>query len=187
METQPFINGLVEDVKSIIKTVENDFSPLEEAVINWKADAESWSILECFEHLNIYNRYYNNALKTAILKAKNTKSKPTFKSGWFGKMSIDMMKPSNTKKQKTMTKFNPVNSQLDKTVIEEFLKHQYSLLLMLEQAKRINISKNAIPVEFFKLIKMKIGDTFTFVIVHQQRHLQQAKRVLETALKQSTI
>lgn len=183
MNTKELINNLVEDTKVLIKTVEQDFSAIDEGTANWKENPESWSVLECFEHLNIYNRYYNEALKTAIQKAKNSKSKPIFKSGWFGKMSIDMMKPSNTKKQKTMTKFNPVNSQLDKEVIEEFLKHQYSLLLMLEQAKRINISKNAVPVEFLRWLKMKIGDTFIFVIVHEQRHLQQAQRVLKSAKK----
>lgn len=185
MNTQNLINNLVEDTKTIIKTVEQDFLAINESTANWKENPERWSILECFEHLNIYNRYYNEALKTAIQKAKHSKSKPTFKLGWFGKMSIEMMKPTNTKKQKTLAKFNPTNSQLDKTVIDEFLQHQYSLLLLLEQAKRINISKNAVPVEFLRWLKMKIGDTFTFVIVHEQRHIQQAQRVLEKTKKAS--
>lgn len=181
MTASQLIEQSEKDVQEILKTIQSDLTDLSKETYNWKANAESWSILECFEHLNIYNRYYNDALKTAIQKAKNAKPKQQYKSGWFGQMSINSMKPNNTKKQKTLAKFNPVNSSLSTTVLDEFIQHQQDLLEMLEAAKSINISKNLVPVEFFKLLKMKIGDTFRFVIVHQQRHLQQALRCKEAA------
>ena len=179
MKASQLIEQSIKDVQDILKTIQSDLTNLPIETYNWKANAESWSILECFEHLNIYNRYYNLALKNAIQKARNSTSKQNYKSGWFGQMSINMMKPDNTKKQKTLAKFNPVNSALNTSVLDEFIQHQQDLLEMLEVAKSINISKNLVPVEFFKLIKMKIGDTFRFVIVHQQRHLQQALRCKE--------
>lgn len=176
MTTSQLIEQSINDIQDILNTINSNLIGLPNETYNWKANAESWSILECFEHLNIYNRYYNAALKNAIQKAKNSSPKDNYKSGWFGQMSINMMKPDNKKKQKTLAKFNPANSTLDTSVFDEFIQHQQDLLKMLENAKAINISKNLVPVEFFKLMKMKIGDTFRFVIVHQQRHLQQALR-----------
>ena len=176
MTAAQLIELSTKDTQEILNTVNSSLIGLSNEDYNWKTNPESWSILECFEHLNIYSRYYNTALKTAIQKAKNSTPKDSYKSGWFGQMSINMMKPDNKKKQQAITKFNPINSTLDTSVLDEFIQHQQDLLQMLEDAKSINISKRLVPVEFFKLIKMKIGDTFRFVIVHQQRHLQQALR-----------
>jgi hypothetical protein len=176
MTAAQLIEQSSKDTQDILNTINSNLIGLSNETYNWKAKPESWSILECFEHLNIYSRYYNAALKNAIQKANNSTPKDNYKSGWFGQMSINMMKPDNKKKQKTIAKFNPANSSLDSSLLDEFIKHQQDLLEMLEDAKSINISKRLVPVEFVKLIKMKIGDTFRFVIVHQQRHLQQALR-----------
>lgn len=74
---------------------------------------------------------------------------------------------------------NPNNSQLTRDTVDKFLKHQQELLVLLTKAKGVNLSKKAIPVEFFKLLKLQIGETLEFVIEHQERHLQQALRVMQ--------
>ncbi|MBA4055707.1 MAG: DinB family protein, partial [Marivirga sp.] len=40
------------------------------------------------------------------------------------------------------------------------------------------LNKSHVPVEFMKLLKMNLGDALTFVIVHEQRHISQAKNGL---------
>ena len=62
--------------------------------------------------------------------------------------------------------------------ISKFLAYQQELLTLLEQAKSKNINQRKVPVEFFKLMKMKIGDALAFVITHEQRHILQAQTVL---------
>jgi len=93
-------------------------------------------------------------------------------------MSIDMMSPQNVKKQKAIAKFNPVGSQLDKTIVTQFLTYQQELLTMIALAKTKNINQRKVSVEFFKLMKMKIGDALAFVVTHEQRHILQAQEVL---------
>jgi hypothetical protein len=86
-----------------------------------------------------------------------------------------MMHPGNTAKQKTFARMNPVHSSsLKKDVIERFLDNQKELLLLLNDAAKINLNKASIPVEFLRLLRMNLGDAFQFVIVHEQRHLRQA-------------
>jgi hypothetical protein len=171
-------------VEQISRTVQNQqhtviaaFVPLELTLLNYKPAPDSWSILECLEHLNRYSRYYNAVLAKAIAANPGGKPEQTFRYSWLGKKSLDMVRPENCKKSKTVRHMNPNNSQLGRQTLEEFLDHQTELLQLLDKAKRANLNKKAIPVEFFKLLKLYIGETLEFVALHQERHLQQALQV----------
>ena len=61
----------------------------------------------------------------------------------------------------------------------KFLAYQQELLTLLEKAKGKNINQRKVPVEFFKLMRMKIGDALAFVVTHEQRHILQAQAVLQ--------
>lgn len=171
-------------LEQISRTVENQkhtviaaFVPLELSLLNYKPSPDSWSILECLEHLNRYSRYYNPALAKAIAANSRGKSEQTIRYSWLGKKSLDMVRPENGKKSKTVKHMNPNNSQLGRQTLEEFLDHQTELLQLLDKAKGANLNKKAIPVEFFKLLKLYTGETLEFVALHQERHLQQALHV----------
>ena len=183
MTNQELITSLVKNVENIILTVEKEFNPLFIKELNWKKNVDKWSVLECLEHLNRYHAYYNDAIKQALTTAKTDTKEASYKNGWFGKMSIDMMSPDNSKKQKAITKFNPVGSQLTKDTITQFLDYQQDLLLLLDLAKDKNINQRKVPVEFFKLMRMKIGDALAFVVTHEQRHILQAQGVLQDMQK----
>jgi hypothetical protein len=62
-------------------------------------------------------------------------------------------------------------------VLAEFRQHQEQLLQLLARAAHADLNRKAVPVEFFKLLKMRTGEAFEFVLVHEQRHMQQALRV----------
>jgi hypothetical protein len=175
MTTQALLTALTERIQEGIIYVENQLLPESEATLNWKANVDSWSVLECIEHLNRYNRYYNTAIEEAL--AKNTKA-AVFKSGWLGDFFVKSVDPTNVKPMKTRPHLNPGGSQLDKGVLTEFLSHQKHLLQLLYQAEHKNLNPRAVKVEIFRLIRMKTGDALRFVVTHQQRHLGQAERTL---------
>lgn len=183
MTNQQLITNLINNVENIIMTVEKEFNPLFIKELNWKKNVDKWSILECLEHLNRYHAYYNTAIKQALAATKTNTTDSEYKNGWFGKMSINMMSPNNPKKQKAIAKFNPVGSQLTKDTLTQFLDYQQELLVLLDQAKVKNINQRKVPVEFFKLMKMKIGDALTFVVTHEQRHILQAQAVIQALQK----
>jgi hypothetical protein len=89
-----------------------------------------------------------------------------------------MISPKNTKKHKTIKKMNPHGSILSGSVVDEFLKNQQQLLVLLNKAKQADLGKKAVPVEFFKLLKMNIGETLLFMALHEQRHFLQLQRIL---------
>ena len=88
------------------------------------------------------------------------------------------MHPDNIKKQKTFARMNPANSSVSTEVLEEFLKEQRGLLKVISLARHVNPNKGKVSVEFFKLLKLNIGDALQFLVVHQQRHIKQALAIL---------
>lgn len=171
------IDQLSRTVSNQKHTVISALASLELSLLNYKPCPHSWSILECLEHLNRYSRYYNPALAKAIGANAGQVPDQTIRYSWFGKKSLDMVRPDNGKKHKTVKHMNPNNSQLSRQTLEEFLDHQTELLQLLDKAKGANLNKKAIPVEFFKLLKLRIGETLEFMALHQERHLQQTLQV----------
>jgi uncharacterized damage-inducible protein DinB len=182
MNNQSFLDEIKAIYKNNQSSIESALKGLNEADLNKKSNPDSWSILECLEHLNIYARYYQpaikNAIQNAIQNAKKGDALANYKSGWFGKMSIEGIRPSNTKPQKTLKKYNPAASQLTLSVVEEFENNEAKWAEIIEMAYAVNINQRAVPVEFLKLIKMKIGDALCFAIQHEARHTQQILRIV---------
>ncbi|PRY14796.1 DinB family protein [Pontibacter ummariensis] len=163
-------------IRGLYETVATELSSLDLNSLNYKVSSDSWSVLECLEHLNRYSRYYNPALSKAIAHNHDGPCEPVISYSWLGKKSLDMVRPQNMKKHKTVKHMNPNNSQLNRATIEEFLNHQVELLSLLEGAKNTNLNKKAVPVEFFKLLKLRIGEALEFIVLHEERHIQQALR-----------
>ena len=64
-------------------------------------------------------------------------------------------------------------------IFGEFATSQQQLLQLLHTASMRNLNKIRIPVSIAPLIKMKLGDTFRFLVAHQQRHLVQIEHTIQ--------
>ena len=142
----------------------------------------SWNILECLEHLNLYGNFYLPAIEDKIRKS-NTKSEAEFRSGPLGNYFAKSMLPKEKlNKMKTFKDKNPLNANLDISVIDKFIEQQKRLLDLLEQSRKVSLNKVRIETSISSLIKLKLGDTFRFFINHIIRHLAQIDRI-ETVVK----
>jgi len=176
IQTEALLVDLANRTKQLIREAEG-FKQQTDEVLNFKQNETSWSILECLEHLNLYGRFYLPEIKRRIGEGKG-KSEPVFKSGWLGNYFANSMLPkAKLNKMKTFRNMNPINSKLDKKVIEEFVNQQTELLQLLEDSRKISLNKTRTAISISKLIKLKLGDTFRFVIYHNQRHMVQAQRI----------
>lgn len=143
---------------------------------------DKWSVAQVLEHLNIYCRYYLDAIEKK-LHHNQTTATVYFSPGWLGDYFTKMMQPekNGTVKKKMNSPANARPSALPnaKEMLDEFISHQHHLLNLLQIAKRHDINTNRIPISLTKLISLKLGDTFRFVTAHQQRHFIQIEKTLE--------
>jgi hypothetical protein len=146
--------------------------------LNRKASKDSWSALECMEHLCLYGDFYLPEIERRIAGFTGTPSK-SFRSGWLGNYFANSMLPKEKlNKMTTFKNMDPANGSLSVRVIDRFLAQQQKMLVLLERAERTNLSKVKTSITLTKLIRLQLGDTLRFVIFHNERHMQQAQIAL---------
>jgi uncharacterized damage-inducible protein DinB len=182
MNTTTLLQNLSDQVTIILLETKSDFSDVPQNILNSRPQGNGWSVLECFEHLNRYNGYYLTAIENAIQKNQTQVKNQETETTWIGRKSIAMMHPLNRKKQKTFKRMDPANSKLTTDVLSQFVKDQQQLLAFLKQASSYDVNAKAVSVEFFKMLKMTIGEALEFVIIHEQRHFIQAREALSKSL-----
>lgn len=183
-QTDELLDQLTSDTQTLVQIVTDEFRQLSASDLNRQPTPERWSIAQCLEHLNSYGHYYIPMLESAILNGEENgfSPSPTFKSGWLGNYFATSMRPkadgSIGLKSKAVKAHTPASMLNAPAVLTLFLEEQEAILALLERAKQVNISKIRVPISIAKFIRLSVGDTFRFLIAHQQRHVLQARRVV---------
>jgi len=159
--------------------VAKSFASLNAEMLNYKPEPDKWSILECIEHLNLYGDFYLPEIERRIIESNNSTPKTLFRSGVLGNYFANLMlvKNGSIKKMKTPQDKDPQNSKLNSTVIDRFLKQQEKLVTLLNKARTTDLTSTKCSISLSKWIKLRLGDTFRFLIFHIDRHLKQAESV----------
>lgn len=177
IKQEALITDLITRTKQVIENAKK-FNKLTLKQLNYKTNVESWSTLECIEHLNLYANFYIPEIENKI-RISNSKSTTIFKSGWLGNYFAKSMLPKEKLNvMKTFKDKNPIGSDLEKTTMERFIEQQMKMLDLLNQAREVNLNKVKTGVTIASWIKLKLGDTFRVVIYHNERHIVQAHSAL---------
>ncbi len=171
-----FLENRVEGhIQEAVKTFQNE--PVD--VLLKPAANGGWSIAQCLDHLNGYGKFYLPHIQTGLNQASQYSNSNIFKGSWIGSYFTRMMEPTTgTKKYKAFKNHIPSPDLDAHAVVAEFIHQQEELLYYLKQARQVNLDKIKIPLSITKWVKLKLGDVFQFLIAHNERHLQQAKRNL---------
>ena len=152
------------------------FQNRDDEFLNRPSDTGGWSIAQCLDHLNSYGLYYLPKMREG-LRSSPPVEKEHFTSSWIGAYFTKMMDPETGKRKYKAFKGHIPPSQLDSAlVVGEFIRQQEELLYLLRDGLQKDLDSIRIPVSILPLIKMKIGDVFQFIVAHNERHMQQAKR-----------
>ena len=139
-----------------------------------------WSVIQVLDHLNSYGNYYLPALENGL--SVNKPAAVNFRPGWLGNYFTALMLPKEGEvknKMKAPKNHSPSFHADAQPVIETFLVQQHRLLEFLEKAKGRDIGGTRVPVSLSRFIRLKLGDTFRFLIAHEQRHFVQIENTLE--------
>lgn len=153
----------------------------DESKLKTKPSETGWSALECIDHLNRYNEFYIPVFQKAIEKAKN-KTSENYKAGWLGNKMAEDMLPKDGKLKSTMKTFkskNPTLDGVDPHALEFLISYQSELLIILQKAKSIDLASTRVKTTL-PLVKLKFGDALRFIINHEIRHVEQAKKALKS-------
>ena len=179
-KSEDLINSLQSDVRQLVTAVES-MKGMDKIKLSYPLNNGRWTAIQALEHLNMYNRYYLPVIETALSEKKTARS-AWFNSGTLGNYFTTMMKPTDVyqvkNKMKTAKNYQPPAALNSEKVTAEFIEHQNKLLHLLDMARNADMNSIRIPITISKFIKLKLGDTFRFLIAHEQRHLIQARNAI---------
>lgn len=174
---------MIADAEKIAEDSEKTFARLSGEQINWKPNAEIWSVGQCFEHLIVTNNLYFPNIQNVLdgRHRNNFFSKIPFSSGMIAFFMKNSLNPKQKRKMKTFKAFEPAASDISRTIIAGFIENQRKLISMIEAAKDFDNKKIKIAEPLSPLLNLRLGDAFEILLMHERRHFLQAERVTKEA------
>ena len=175
------------DLPSLIAAANNvaneariTFGPLTAAQLNWKPSPERWSVAQCFDHLLNTNNGYLPEIDNVLAGKKRTfwERVPVL-PGLIGKFLIKAVDPASARKVKAPKVFQPAQSTISASVISDFVAQQATVVEKMKATENLDLERINITSPVAPVITYSLMDTYRVIVVHNQRHFQQAKRVTE--------
>lgn len=179
------ITDLIDRTEQIILRVEawKNYSDL---ILNGRPSSDSWSAMECLEHLNRYGDFYIPEISERMQNSVKDREASKFTSSMLGEYFAKSMLPKEKlNKMKTFKSMNPSLSGIRPEVKTEFIDQQRRLLKLLDRAKEVDLTRTKTSISISKWIKLRLGDTLRVVVYHNERHIVQAEKAIAQAKEQS--
>jgi len=179
IKVMELLEELHERTEKILRKAVGEWQMLSHEQMSALPAPGAWSAAQCLEHLNIYGRHYLPAIEKAIQSGKQAGSRPAraFKSGWLGAYFTQLMLPKADgalkSKMKAPKNAVPAAQPDPQAMLAEFIDQQETMLRLLRQAESVNLNTLRVPISLSPWIRLKLGDTFGFVIAHMERHVLQ--------------
>ena len=183
------INEMTEDwihrVEHVTVEIQQQCINPDYAVLSWKAQAQAWSASQVLEHIIKVNTSYFpiiESLHNGTYRPSWTAKIPLFPR-MMGKLILNSVKPSNTRKVSTFQIWEPATSALPLSIVEDFIKHQDELQQLILSSADLLSRQVIISSPASSTITYSLEDAFHIIVTHEERHLSQFQRVLNLAEK----
>lgn len=172
--------AVINAANNVASNTRSTFGHLTPSQLNWKPSPERWSIAQCFDHLIAVNKAYFPVIDNVLAGKKRTlwESMPVL-PGLMGKMVIKAVEPTSTRKFKARKNFEAAQSNISGSIINDFVDHQAEVVDKMKATQHLDLEKIIITSPVAALMTYSLIDAYRIIVVHEQRHFQQAKRVTE--------
>ena len=140
-----------------------------------------WSVQECLVHLNLTGELYCEQLEPVIdaAKASGERGRGPFRYGLLGGLFIRSQEPPVRYRMTSPKSFRPVPVP-DNSALPTFLSLQERLQDLMHRAEGLPLNKLKITSPESKWLRMSVLEAFGLLLVHERRHLWQAREVKDT-------
>ncbi len=182
-----FLNDLRHKTREIRNDVQKNFYFLESEDLRRRPAPGKWNIIEVFAHINLTQGYYIKNIRKGLEEAPEV-NHDNVELTWLGKQFTKAMEPRDGVikwKMKTFKKIDPVAREKkgiainEKVIFQDFIADIEELEDLMIKAYDVDISIIKVPT-VLSFLKINIADAFAFDLAHTERHILQAKRVLNS-------
>jgi hypothetical protein len=175
------LSGLVSAANAIADETLAGFGALTAPQLNWKPNADQWSVAQCFDHLVKVNAAYFPIFEQVLGgEKKNTfwESLPWLPAFW-GKLLIKAVSPESPRKLKAPKIFRPSSSDVDGAIVRLFIDQQNRIIRYMKATEDLDLEKIKISSPVTNLITYSLMDAYRVIVTHEKRHFLQAVKVTE--------
>jgi len=181
MSNQDELQKLGKEVRKIGDDARTEFVRLTTDQLNWKPGVDRWSVAQCLDHLITTNVAYFPIVESIVKGEKKSRlieRVPVLPRLW-GRLFIKSLDPNTKRRLKAPAPFQPSASDLSGSIVDDFVSHQGKVAEIMAATKTLNLDRIVITSPAVSLITYSLMDAYRILVVHEQRHFQQAKRVTE--------
>lgn len=163
-------------IEEHVESVTAVFQPLSDEQLNWQPDPKEWSILQCFDHLNLTHDYYRPKIELTLQNpVKARPDKNVYKPSFFGR--IYMHFAFNPKYSFSAQGEMVPETAVSRQVLDTYLNKQTELLQTLDQCADVDLRRTPLPISTG--VKFNLGDALKVLVYHDELHFGQARNILK--------
>ncbi|MFT4648520.1 MAG: hypothetical protein ACI9X4_001745 [Glaciecola sp.] len=173
-----YLDDLLRQSAQLTEQTQTLAAELSEEQLQWRPEGGGWSMAQNLQHLVTTARLYAPGLNRQIEKAvrkkpyKGEEFEPTWLGGGFAKF----VGPEGESKMKAPKKFRPELTP-EPGSLDRFLGEQRCGEGRMQACLDVNLRRWKIHSPAFILMRFTLGDAFTLLIAHGQRHINQAQAI----------
>lgn len=176
------VADLSAELERLATEVRHAFGALSPAQLNWQPGAAEWSVGQCCDHLVIANSSYLPLMEQVAAGAYS----PTF---WqripllprlWGPLLIRTLSPG-ARPIPAPRIWEPTSSAVDASIIERFTALQAELVRLMRATGGHDPGRVIITSPAAAGVTYSLLDAYRIIVVHEQTHIAQARRVTEAA------
>lgn len=175
------LDTVMQDARTIAADARSSFGSLSAAQLNWKPSAERWSIAQCFDHLITSNKGFFPVVESVLKGTKKTRflERLPILPGLAGKLMIKSLDPASTRKFKAPKNFEPAQSNISAGIIDDFVAQQDKIIEGMKATSHLDLKRIVVTSPAVAFVTYSLMDAYRIIVVHEQRHFQQARRVAQ--------
>ncbi|MDZ7847357.1 MAG: DinB family protein [Owenweeksia sp.] len=186
MKRSEFLNDLRGKCRSIRNEVQTNFYFLEVEDLRRRPAKGKWNIIETLAHINLTQGIYIENISKGLQKADEV-NHDEVQLSWLGRQLVHAMEPRDGHipyKMPTFPKINPAKRAKkgiaidEKVVFSQLITDIEELEDLMIKTYDYDIDQVKIP-SIFPWLKISIADALAFNLAHTERHLLQAKKIVE--------
>ncbi len=183
--SEPDIKDLKDQLDAADRDAQALVADLNEERGGWRAEAGSWSVAECLDHLAAANRVYLHAMKEPAIRAREQgrvrrgPAKPGFVGRWFARTMEPPVRARFRMKAPRLIKPRVAPPLAD--AFATFRTSQDEVRAFLLEYADLDLAGVRFPNPFVRGTRFSLATGLHVITAHERRHLWQAWRVRRAA------
>jgi hypothetical protein len=167
------------EAEQLVQDTKAKFGNLNASQLNWKPNADQWSVGQCFDHLLTTNQGYMEIFEKISRGEKETRlwERMPLLPGFFGSMMKKGVAPQSKRKFKAPQMLRPASSAVETEVIDKFTAQIQQLISLMQATSKLDNGKIVLTSPVSKIVTLNLQDAYSIMLLHARRHFLQAQRV----------